>query len=89
MITTTTTKEIVVNGHKIINPTIDTVVRAVRQDLLDRSNLGIDKYNNTLDRTDIDLKGWLQHAYEECLDQANYLKRSIIEIEKNERAQDK
>jgi hypothetical protein len=89
MITTTTTKDIVVNGHKIINPTIDTVVRAVRQDLLDRSNVGIEKYNNTLDRTDIDLKGWLQHAYEECLDQANYLKRSIIEIEKNERAQDK
>jgi hypothetical protein len=89
MITTTTTKDIVVNGHKIINPTIDTVVRAVRQDLLDRSKLGINKYNNTLDRTDIDLKGWLQHAYEECLDQANYLKRSIIEIEKNERAQDK
>jgi len=77
--------DIVVNGHKIINPTIDTVVRAVRQDLLDRSELGIDKYNNTLDRTDIDLKGWLQHAYEECLDQANYLKRSIIEIERNEK----
>jgi len=89
MITTTTTKDIVVNGHKIINPTIDTVVKAVRQDLLDRSELGIDKYNNTLDRTDIDLKGWLQHAYEECLDQANYLKRSIIEIERNERTQDK
>ena len=89
MITTTTTKDIVVNGHKIINPTIDTVVRAVRHDLLERSNAGIEKYNNTLDRTDIDLKGWLQHAYEECLDQANYLKRSIIEIEKNERAQDK
>jgi hypothetical protein len=85
MITATTTKDIVVNGHKIINPTIDTVVRAVRQDLLDRSELGIDKYNNTLDRTDIDLKGWLQHAYEECLDQANYLKRSIIEIERNEK----
>ena len=81
--------DIVVNGHKIINPTVDTVVRAVRQDLLDRSELGINKYNNTLDRTDIDLKGWLPHAYEECLDQANYLKRSIIEIEKNERAQDK
>jgi hypothetical protein len=77
--------DIVVNGHKINNPTVDTVVRAVRQDLLDRSELGIDKYNNTLDRTDIDLKGWLQHAYEECLDQANYLKRSIIEIERNEK----
>ena len=86
MITATTFKDIVINGHKIVNPTVDTVVRAVRQDLLDRSNAGIVKYNNTLDRTDIDLKGWLQHAYEECLDQANYLKRSIIEIEKNERS---
>jgi len=79
--------DITVNGHIIVSP--DSVVSAVRQDLLDRSNLGISKYNNTLDRTDIDLKGWLQHAYEECLDQANYLKRSIIEIEKNERAQNK
>jgi len=75
--------DITVNGHIIVSP--DSVVSAVRQDLLDRSNLGISKYNNTLDRTDIDLKGWLQHAYEECLDQANYLKRSIIEIEKNEK----
>ena len=86
MITATTFKDIVINGHKIVNPTVDTVVRAVRQDLLNRSNAGIDKYGATLDRTDIDLKGWLQHAYEECLDQANYLKRSIIEIEKNERS---
>jgi len=89
MMTATTTRDIVVNGHKIINPTVDTIVNAVRNDLLERSNAGIDKYNNTLDRTDINLKGWLQHAYEECLDQANYLKRSIIEIERNERAQDK
>lgn len=79
--------DILVNGHVIVSP--DPVVSAVRQDLLDRSNVGISKYNNTLDREDIDLKGWLQHAYEECLDQANYLKRSIIEIEKNERAQNK
>jgi len=83
--TATTLKDIVVNGHKIINPTVDTVVNAVRNDLLERSNTGVNKYGTTLDRTDIDLKGWLQHAYEECLDQANYLKRSIIEIEKNER----
>ena len=78
-------KEIIVNGHKIINPTVDTVVNAVRNDLLDRSNTGISKYGTTLDGTDISLKGWLQHAYEECLDQANYLKRCIIEIEKNEK----
>jgi hypothetical protein len=37
-----------------------------------------------LSRKDIDLKGWLNHAYEEALDMANYLKRSIKELEKNE-----
>lgn len=78
---------IIVNGHQIIGR--DSVVDEVREDLLSRSKLGISKYNTTLDRTDIDLKGWLQHAYEECLDQANYLKRSIIEIERDERSQDK
>lgn len=78
---------IIVNGHQIIGR--DSVVDAVREDLLSRSKLGISKYNTTLDRTDIGLKGWLQHAYEECLDQANYLKRSIIEIERDERSQNK
>tara|TARA_R110002020_G_scaffold448924_1_gene661873 strand:+ start:745 stop:942 length:198 start_codon:yes stop_codon:yes gene_type:complete len=60
---------------------IDKIVEDVRKDLLDRSELGIKKYGVTLDRNDLDLKDWLQHAYEECLDQANYLKRAIKEIE--------
>lgn len=63
---------------------VDTIIEAVRKDLLDRSNVGIEKYHTTLDRTDLTLKQWLTHAYEECLDQANYLKRSILEIEKYE-----
>lgn len=66
---------------------IDKVVEAVREDLLKRSQVGIKKYNVTLDRKDLSLKDWLTHAYEECLDQANYLKRSILEIEDQERKQ--
>ncbi len=62
----------------------DSVVKDVRKDLLDRSNVGIKKYNTTLDRKDIDLKGWLQHAYEEMLDGALYLKRAIKDIEESE-----
>lgn len=62
----------------------DKVVEAVRADLLRRSQLGVQKYGVTLERTDLSLKQWLQHAYEETLDQANYLKRAIIEIEKHE-----
>lgn len=59
----------------------DNVVAAVRADLLRRSELGIAKYGVTLDRTDLNLRDWLQHAYEETLDQANYLKRAIIELD--------
>lgn len=58
----------------------DTIVAEVRKDLRERSELGIQKYNTTLDRTDIDLKGWLCQAYEETLDKALYLKRAIREL---------
>ncbi len=59
----------------------DSVVEAVREDLLRRSQAGVAKYGVTLDREDLTLEEWLQHAYEETLDQANYLKPAIIEIE--------
>lgn len=58
----------------------DKVIEEVRADLLRRSEVGIKKYNTTLDRTDLNLKDWLNHAYEECLDQAAYLKRAIREL---------
>lgn len=59
----------------------DPITEAVRADLLRRSQVGIAKYGVTLARTDLDLRAWLQHAYEECLDQAQYLKRAIAEID--------
>ena len=60
---------------------IDRVVESVRSDLLRRSRVGIAKYGVTLDRKDLSLRDWLQHAYEETLDQANYLKRAIMEVD--------
>lgn len=63
---------------------VDKVVEAVRADLLKRSIIGIAKYGLTLDRTDLNLRDWLQHAYEEHLDAANYLKRAIMELEQND-----
>lgn len=62
----------------------DPVVDEVRSDLLARSQVGLAKYGVGLDRTDLKLRDWLQHAYEETLDQANYLKRAIIEIDAQE-----
>lgn len=58
----------------------DSIVEEVRKDLLDRSELGIKKYNTTLDRTDLNTSDWVQHAYEECLDMALYLKRLNKEL---------
>lgn len=63
---------------------IDPVVKEVRKDLLRRSELGIQKYGTTLGRDDLNLVDWLQHAYEECLDQANYLKAAILKLKKEE-----
>lgn len=53
----------------------DSIVESVRQDLLDRSELGIKKYNTTLDREDLNAGDWITHAYQELLDGALYLKR--------------
>lgn len=61
----------------------DKVVEAVRQDLLNRSQVGQKKYGVTLDRKDLNLRDWLQHAYEEHLDACNYLKRAIMEMDGN------
>lgn len=61
----------------------DPIVEAVRTDLIERSNVGIAKYGFTLADNQGGLRYWLQHAYEETLDHANYLKRAIMEIDKN------
>lgn len=67
------------DSKKIIDfTTKDTVVLSVMEDLNQRSLVGIGKYGTTLDREDLSMLDFLQHAYEECLDQANYLKKLII-----------
>lgn len=63
-----------------VEPGQDHIVAEVRNDLLNRSEVGIKKYGVTLDRKDLGLKEWLEHAYCECLDQALYLKRAIKEL---------
>lgn len=59
----------------------DKIVESVRADLRNRSQRGIKKYGTTLDRTDLSLRDWLQHAYEESLDKCLYLKRAIKELD--------
>jgi len=55
----------------------DSVVTAVRQEMLERAAQGFIKYNETLDRTDLSVVDYLQHAKEEALDLALYLEKTI------------
>lgn len=49
-------------------------------DIMSRQEIGIKKYGVTVADNPLELKQWLQHAYEECLDQAVYLRRAIEEL---------
>lgn len=49
-----------------------------------RQEKGIAKYGTTVADNPLSLRQWLQHAYEETLDKAIYLKRAIAEIDAQE-----
>jgi hypothetical protein len=48
------------------------------KDLKAREVRGLKEYGTTLDRTDLTQDEWLQHAYEEALDLALYLKKLLL-----------
>ena len=51
-------------------------------DILKRQELGIAKYGTTVAQNPLELRQWLQHAYEEKLDDAVYMKRAIQQLDK-------
>ncbi len=54
---------------------------AVCEDIAARQQKGLMKYGTSVADNPLDLREWLQHAYEETLDTAVYLKRAILELE--------
>lgn len=54
----------------------------VCQDIAARQALGVRKYGVTVEANPLTLRDWLQHAYEETLDQAVYLRRAIEQIDR-------
>ena len=56
----------------------------VCDDIKNRQQVGIRKYGTTVCENPLTLRQWLQHAYEETLDQAVYLKRAIEEMDKQQ-----
>jgi hypothetical protein len=61
------------------------ILYSIIDDLLSREDKGLKEYGTTMDRTDLSEQDWLQHAYEEALDLAIYLKK-IIKTKQNENA---
>ena len=49
-------------------------------DIVRRQQMGIAKYGTTVEANPLALKQWLNHAYEETLDLAIYLKRAMEEL---------
>lgn len=62
-------------------PTPTGIEAAVCADIAQRQAKGIAKYGTTVADNPLPLRDWLQHAYEETLDKAIYLKRAIAEID--------
>ena len=59
----------------------DTEAEVVK-DILARQQLGLKKYGTSVAQNPLELRQWLQHSYEEKLDDAVYMKRAIQELDK-------
>jgi len=52
---------------------LDSIVQKVMHDFASRAAVGLKKYGTNLDRTDLSLPDWIQHAREEAMDLILYL----------------
>jgi len=50
-------------------------------DIAHRQAMGLKKYGTTVADNPLPFRAWLQHAYEETLDQAVYLKRAMDQLD--------
>lgn len=55
----------------------DSIVDSVVDEHIKRAQMGKEKYGQTLDRTDLSVLEYLQHAKEEAMDLALYLEKTI------------
>jgi succinate dehydrogenase flavin-adding protein (antitoxin of CptAB toxin-antitoxin module) len=53
----------------------DTILESVLAKFRQRSEVGQRKYNTTLDRKDLTLLDWINHAQEEAMDLSLYLEK--------------
>jgi tRNA A37 threonylcarbamoyladenosine biosynthesis protein TsaE len=58
----------------------DPIVTSVVKQFTERSRMGIEKYNTTLDENNLDLIEWLEHLKQELMDATLYIQRAQQEI---------
>ena len=61
----------------------DPFVKKVIEKYQERSEAGIKKYNNTLERSDLSFIQWLTHLQEELMDATLYIEKLKAEAKKN------
>ncbi len=86
-------KVIYIQGYEIYNngewseiipyTKTDSIVESVVNQFKERSKVGIKKYNTTLDRTDLNVLDWINHAQQEAMDFVLYLEKLKKEYENN------
>lgn len=54
---------------------VDSVVTSIIHSFINRSHIGKEKYGKTLDRTDLKVNDWINHAQEELMDGILYLEK--------------
>lgn len=59
----------------------DSIVKAVVEKFLQRSELGQQKYGTTLDRNDLTTLQWIQHAQDELMDGILYLEKLKTQVQ--------
>jgi len=58
----------------------DKIVEKVVEKYHQRSQIGIQKYNATMERNDLNLHQWLTHLQEELMDATLYIEKLKIEV---------
>lgn len=53
-------------------------------DIEARQQLGMNKYGVSVEDNPLTLREWLEHAYQECLDQAIYLRRAMQQLDRDQ-----
>ena len=61
-------------------PKKDSYVQIVKAKFEQRSQRGIEKYNTTLEREDLNLQEWLNHLQEELMDATLYIEKLKSEL---------